>query len=45
MILSTLAELPGRVAQAEIVAPTLFVIGAVVSLAEKLGWKVEHRGG
>ncbi|MDA0663734.1 MAG: uroporphyrinogen-III C-methyltransferase [Proteobacteria bacterium] len=43
VVLSTLAELPGRVAAEKIVAPTLFVIGAVVSLADRLGWKVENR--
>ena len=45
VILSSLAELPGRSVQAGLGAPTLFVIGAVVALADRLGWQVEGRDG
>jgi len=35
---STLAALPESVARAEVRAPTLIIIGGVVTLREKLGW-------
>ncbi|MEX2616230.1 MAG: uroporphyrinogen-III C-methyltransferase [Alphaproteobacteria bacterium] len=45
VILSTLSDLPGRIAREGLGAPTLFVIGAVVALADRLGWQVEGRNG
>ena len=39
IVLSTLAELPDRVEADGLAAPTLFIIGAVVALAERLGWR------
>ncbi len=39
---TTLVELPGRVEALDLAAPTLLVIGEVVSLADSLGWFAEH---
>jgi uroporphyrin-III C-methyltransferase/precorrin-2 dehydrogenase/sirohydrochlorin ferrochelatase len=38
VLTGTLSDLPPRVAQAELRAPTLIIIGTVVSLREKLNW-------
>lgn len=38
VIVSTLAELPGRVAQEMVTAPTLLIVGEVVQLRDKLAW-------
>ncbi|MDV7209796.1 siroheme synthase CysG [Azotobacter beijerinckii] len=38
VIVSTLAELPGRVAQEKVMAPTLLIVGEVVQLRDKLAW-------
>lgn len=38
VIVSTLAELPGRVAQEKVTAPTLLIVGEVVQLRDKLAW-------
>ncbi|GAB3378804.1 siroheme synthase family protein [Azotobacter armeniacus] len=38
VIVSTLAELPERVAQAKVTAPTLLIVGEVVQLRAKLAW-------
>jgi uroporphyrin-III C-methyltransferase/precorrin-2 dehydrogenase/sirohydrochlorin ferrochelatase/uroporphyrin-III C-methyltransferase len=39
MVTATLAALPERIAAAELAAPTLFIVGSVVALAESLGWR------
>jgi uroporphyrin-III C-methyltransferase/precorrin-2 dehydrogenase/sirohydrochlorin ferrochelatase/uroporphyrin-III C-methyltransferase len=39
VIVSTVAELPARIAQDSLSAPVLFVVGDVVSLAAHLGWR------
>lgn len=38
VITSTLAELPGRVEQEKVAAPTLLIVGEVVQLRDKLAW-------
>ena len=38
VLTGTLTDLPQRVALAELIAPTLIIIGTVVSLREKLSW-------
>ncbi|SEJ05876.1 uroporphyrinogen-III C-methyltransferase [Azotobacter beijerinckii] len=38
VIVSTLAELPERVAQEKVAAPTLLIVGEVVQLRDKLAW-------
>ncbi|WP_349570209.1 siroheme synthase CysG [Azotobacter salinestris] len=38
VIASTLAELPGRVEQEKVAAPTLLIVGEVVQLRDKLAW-------
>ncbi|AJE21412.1 siroheme synthase CysG [Azotobacter chroococcum] len=38
VIVSSLAELPGRVAQEKVTAPTLLIVGEVVQLRDKLAW-------
>ena len=45
VILSTLADMPETIARDGLGAPTLFVIGAVVALADRLGWQVEGQDG
>ncbi|MCR6652323.1 MAG: siroheme synthase CysG [Cellvibrionaceae bacterium] len=42
--IATLADLPARVAEREVHAPTLLIIGGVVSLHEKLRWFSPDRG-
>ncbi len=44
-LLTTLAGLPGSVADAKPVGATLFVIGRVVSLADELAWFAEKTAG
>ncbi len=39
VVLSTLAELPARIEVDGLAAPVLFIVGNVVSLAERLGWR------
>jgi uroporphyrin-III C-methyltransferase/precorrin-2 dehydrogenase/sirohydrochlorin ferrochelatase len=41
---ATLADLPARVAEREVRAPTLLIIGGVVSLQEKLRWFAPDSG-
>jgi len=38
VIVSSLAELPARVAQEKVTAPTLLIVGEVVQLRDKLAW-------
>lgn len=38
LIVGTVGDLPGLVAQAEVSAPTLIIVGGVVSLHRKLAW-------
>ncbi|MEE4463656.1 uroporphyrinogen-III C-methyltransferase, partial [Azotobacter chroococcum] len=38
VIVSSLAELPARVAQEKVAAPTLLIVGEVVQLRDKLAW-------
>ena len=38
VIIGTLEEMPGRVAEASVRAPTLIIVGEVVRLHEKLAW-------
>ena len=38
VVIGTLASLPGLVANQEVHAPTLLIIGGVVSLHDKLEW-------
>ena len=38
VLVSTLADLPGRIAELEIRSPSLMIVGEVVQLAAKLGW-------
>jgi uroporphyrin-III C-methyltransferase len=42
VVASTLEGLPGRVAEAGLSAPTLFVVGAVAALSETLSWRAEQ---
>lgn len=39
VVSATLSELPQAIAEAELSAPTLFVVGAVAALSETLGWR------
>lgn len=38
VLVSTLAELPGRLLQLDVSSPSLFIVGRVVQLADKLRW-------
>ncbi len=38
VLISTIAELPARLQQLEVSSPSLFIVGRVVQLAEKLRW-------
>lgn len=38
VLISTLAELPQRLRQREVLSPSLFIVGRVVQLADKLHW-------
>ncbi len=42
---STLAELPGLLQNTEVHAPTIIIVGSVVSLRDQLKWYVESDGG
>lgn len=44
VVTATLETLPARVADAEVKAPTLVIIGEVVKLREKLGWYRSRHG-
>lgn len=44
VLVSTLSDLPGLVTASDVSAPTLLIIGSVVSLRDKLKWFGSHAG-